>query len=281
MATVAQKTLLLQKVFVFLSFLAFSCNSHAYNNEILEYKVSLGSINAGSAYIKFEKSKENDTYKIIANAKTEGFARRLYSLNDSISVYGKVIDNNLIPTSHTLVIKENSYKANKTVQFNYTNDLLKYTNNLKNFSNHYILINKAKDIFSTLYTLRENVNFKTLKPDTEFDRTVLFANKTVQNKILISPEFDFKIAKNKYIKAREVTIISKRIRHRALDKQQTEQVMYDKAKSEDFLDDKKYNKDDKFSKNISVIITSDERRIPLVINYKTKFGTFKAIATKF
>jgi|TARA_Y100001960_G_scaffold294825_1_gene338947 hypothetical protein len=284
MATVAQKTLFLKKVFFLVSFLTFSFNSQAYSNEVLEYKVSLGALNAGNAYIKFENNPQNNTYKIIANAKTKGFARSIYAVDDSISVFGKIIDNQLVPTSHNLVLKENNKKDNKSASFDYTNDLLNYKNNISGSNGSYILLNEARDLFSTLYSLRQTVDFKDLKNDTVIDKTVIFANKSVDLKITVSPEFDLKVSKTKSIKAREVTIFAKRIRHRALSAEQKEQVLYNEVESKDFFKDNFYvknKKDNKFEKNISVIITSDDRRIPLKIDYKTRFGTFKAIATKF
>lgn len=284
MATVAQKTLFFKKVLILALFLTFGFKSQAYTNEILEYKVSLGALNAGNAFIKFEKSQENDTYKIIANAKTKGFARSIYAVDDSINVFGKVVDDQLIPRSHTLVLKENSKKSNKTGLFNYTNDILESKNNIKGTQHDYILLNQARDLFSTLYSLRNNIDFKDIKNDTVIDKTVIFANKTLDLKLTISPEFDFKISKTKSIKAREVTIFAKRIRHKPLNKTQKEQILFDKAESVDFFKDNFYvknKKPEKFEKNISVIITADSRRIPLTIDYKTRFGTFKAIATKF
>lgn len=283
MTTVAQKTLLLTKVSIFLAFLLVGSNSYAINSETISYKVSLNGVSVGDAIITFKPDPLKKTYKLLAKAETKGFSKRLYDMNDSVLVYGSIIDNQLIPTSHSLIINENSYKANKTGVFNYKDGILHYINNLKGYKYDFILVNNAKDIFSTLYTLRFNTDLRLIKNNKVFERTVQLVDKTLENKIKLTDEFNYNISKNKSIKVRNVLISSKRVKHKELSKDMLSQLKENKdLKPTSFFNQLKSKKQaKKFETNIKVMISADERKIPLIIEYKTKFGTFKAVAKNF
>lgn len=283
MTTVAQKTLLLTKVSIFLAFLLVGSNSYAINSETISYKVSLNGVSVGDAIITFKPDPFKKTYKLLAKAETKGFSKRLYDMNDSVLVYGNIIDNQLIPTSHSLIINENNYKANKTGVFNYKDGILHYINNLKGYKYDFILVNNAKDIFSTLYTLRFNTDLRLIKNNKVFERTVQLVDKTLENKIKLTDEFNYNISKNKSIKVRNVLISSKRIKHKELSKDMLSQLKENKdLKPTSFFNQLKLKKQaKKFETNIKVMISSDDKKIPLIIEYKTKFGTFKAVAKNF
>jgi len=283
MVSVAQKTLLF--IFLIFSFSILEMQDRAnaktgsiYKSESLIYKVSLNGVNIGDAVISYTPNKKDKTYKFLARAETKGFMSKLYKINDTITVYGDLKGQSLEPRTHSIILKENKYRASRTAQTDYKLDLLKITNNRKKTSDTFILLDKAKDILSTLYTLRFNTDLKVLKETTTFNKTIQFAHKTVKNDIKVTAEYNFNINDEKRIKARNVIITSQRLKLIPLNELKIKEIKTKEKKSADFIEEsintkKKYKKE----QNIKVVITSDEKKIPLIIEYATKYGKFKAV----
>tara|TARA_Y100001960_G_scaffold138658_1_gene146972 strand:- start:9100 stop:9966 length:867 start_codon:yes stop_codon:yes gene_type:complete len=287
MVSVAQKTLFL----LFLTFLtlfftqintAQAKTTDIFKSENLTYKVSLNGLYIGEAVISYQPNKEKNSYKLLAKAKSKGVAKSIYNINDSINVYGHIIKDELVPSNHTVILKENGYKASKTANFNYDMDLLKITNNKSNDNWTFVLMNRASDIFSSLFTLRFNTDLTKNDNSLTFNRTMQFADKTIKNKIKISSPFNFKIDKETRIKARNVTVSSTRVKLNHLSEESLAVINAGKRSALNFLDESiNTKKTYKEEQNINVVVSSDSRKIPLVIEYSTKFGTFKAVLKKY
>ena len=283
MVSVAQKTLLIIFLAFSFSILAKVDNAKAkatdfYKSENLLYKVSLNGIRIGDAVISYAPNKKDNTYKFFAKAETKGFMRNLYKINDTIIVYGNITNQNLKPRTHSIILKESSYRASRTANTDYEFDLLTVKNNKKNTSETFVLLDKAKDILSTLYTLRFNTDLNSLKDSNVLKKTIQFAHKTVKNDIKITGEYNFSLNDKQTIKARNVLIKSKKVRLLPLNELKIKEIKNNDKKSADFLEESINNKKTyEYEQNIKVVISSDDKKIPLIIEYVTKYGKFRAV----
>jgi hypothetical protein len=283
MVSVAQKTLFV--TFITILALIFCKNSLAENKvsinnkEDFIYKVSLNGINLGKAYISYQPNAQQRSYKMLITTKTVGLAKSLYNINDKIVIYGSIKDNQLVSNNHTIIINEGSHKSNKTATFNYGKDLLTIQDNKQNKTEKFVLLDKAQDIFSTMFSLRFNTDLENEK-SFNFDKTVLFADKTVKNKISISKPFNYQISKDTMIKARNVVFESQRIKLKALDLPSIALINANKKTGLNFLDTS-IIETEKSEKNVKVVVSSDANKTPLIIKYATKLGTFEATLVKY
>lgn len=284
MVSVAQKTLLftITTIFYALTAQAQQVNNKYYNTEKLIYNVELNGISVGDATISYTPNKQDKTYKFFAKAETEGFIKNIYNINDSINVYGFIKQNSFEPINHTVKIKENSKKSHRTAFFDYKNSLIRVQNNKEKKSEDLLLLNNAKDIFSTLYELRFNTDINKINANKDtFYRTIQFAHKTVVNKITVSNPYNLTFDKKNEVKVRDVLIESKKVRMHNISKEQIAAIKSGENKPEDFSENLVKKDNYKFKQNIKVVISSDNKKIPLIIKYNTKFGTFKATLKKY
>lgn len=284
MVSVAQKTLFLKISLISAIFLANTtacfAQESAFKAENLTYKIYLNGLSLGNAVISYKPNEENQTYRLTAKAETKGFAKSLYNIKDTVIVNGYIKNNQLVPNNQSIVIKEGGYKANKTASFDYEGDLLRVQNNRNSKVWNFVLLNKARDIFSTLYSLRFNTNVKSLEKSTTIEKTIQFIDKTAKSKIMVSAPFNFSLNKHKSIKAHNVIVESERIKIKSLDEDDFSLIKSKSASAKDFIVDSLGSKKYKPKTDIRVIVSSDERKVPLLIYYSTKFGTFKAVLKK-
>ena len=66
-----------------------------------------------------------------------------------------------------------------------------------------------------------------------------------------------------------------------ISKEQIAAIKSGENKPEDFSENLVKKDNYKFKQNIKVVISSDSKKIPLIIKYNTKFGTFKATLKKY
>lgn len=280
MVSVAQKTLFFKNLVIFGIFLSTIQVSFAKADiniaEKLTYKVTLNGMTLGDAVLSYEPT-DDKNYKIVAKANTKGLASKIYSINNTILVNGYIKDNKLEPMNQTSSLNQFGKKVNKSVNFDYKNDLLKVTHHNSSESWFFPLIEDSKDIFSELYSLRFNTDVEKITQSTTINKYVQFSNKTMKSEIMISAPFNFNISKNKTIQAHNVVVGSKRLKYQDLKEPEVALIKQGKLKPKEYLklleEDKKF----KAEKNIRVIVSSDENKIPLVIYYSTKYGTFKAV----
>lgn len=283
MVSVAQKTLFskfLTILAIFFLNISISFATNIYKTENLTYKVSLNGFNLGEAVISYQPNKEKGSYKIFAAAKTKGFAKNFYKIDTTIMANGFIRANQLQPISQTSVVKKSSKNSNKTVLFDYSKDLLTIKDNSKATSATFVLLNKAKDLFSELYTLRFNTDLVAIKEKQTIKSTAQLTSKTLHIDVDISAPFSFDISKANQIKVNNVVVTSKREKYHALKDSDLALIEQGKKKSSIFIASTKYNRNYKPEENIKIIVSADDKKIPLIINYVTKMGTFKAVLIK-
>lgn len=283
MASVAQKTRFLLFITIFSLFITQINQANALSDvrksENITYKVTLNGVSLGEAVISYTPNNEKNSYKLLAKVKTKGFADKLYNINDNIIVNGAIINGELEPKNNSVVLKEGKYRFNKTIIFEKSKDLLTFQNNETGENRKIILLNKAKDLFSSLYSLRFNTDLNNTKAF-EFNETMQFAQKTFKTKINVSAPFNHITDKENRIKARNVVLTSQRVRIKALSDEKLALIETGKRSAKNFTN-QSIKKIEEPIQNIKVIISSDERKTPLIIHYASKFGTFKAVLSKY
>lgn len=295
MITVAQKTLLFTFLLNFSVFFnissSFSENNFSlnknfdkkehniYKKEDLKYKVYIKGIKVANAQILYTPNKSKNSYNFYAFIKNNGALDFLYSINEQFFVKGIIANNKkLIPLTNNIIINENSHNSNRTNIFFYDKKLIKMINKEYKDRVHYFpLIGDSKDMLSYLYYLRFTVNLNKLKPNQKFYYISQFLNKTVNQTLIIGNPY-YKEINNKRVSVRKVKIFSKTTYFNTLTPEQVTEIRQ-KKRLPNIKALKTNNKksDSKFYQNLEITITNDEFKVPLIIKYESKYGTFKAI----
>jgi hypothetical protein len=267
MISVAQKTRFFTFCSIFALFFILSSQTKA---ETFNYKIEAKGVYLGKASIKLQKEIEKKTYSIKVKAKSKGFISKFYNINENLEFNGTIKNDEYVSKSHTVISKTNNYKSNKTAIFNYDKGLIHIINNKTNEKYNNIVFNNAPDLFSYLFSLREN---NKLKDNLNFEHDVQFLHKPSILKLNIGKSFVLNSNK-----VRRITGFTKRFYYKGLNQEMMLELNNSNKKAQIFAQDlrKTTVTTPAFKKAFKVIISDDDKKLPLIIEYKTKFGTFKA-----
>ncbi|MDD9912790.1 MAG: DUF3108 domain-containing protein [Alphaproteobacteria bacterium] len=225
----------------------------AYNwqtdGERLHYKVSYGFLNIGEAELLYEPKnlvtaqEAGEGYHVVARAWTE---TALFKLLERLSVTGgHTPEGKFLPAVYQQMQIENDFKANKEVTFNHVTNTASYKNHQNAIpAEEFNVLPQARDMISALYYLRYHVE----DVDGQIqDLPVVSLHRKYTMKIKIGETKSIKNRDGKKIFLREIKPL--------LITQDEEAKIKDSWR---------------------IWITADERRLPVKIELKSKFGTFRA-----
>lgn len=161
------------KTLGFLGALAWSVTAQAFDwqvdGERLGYKISFLGMTAGQAEIFYNPSKTDDTYSVVCRAWAKG---GFVKIHDRMTVKGSsngINGNPFSPVSMEMILNENDYRANKTVDYKYAKSsreddateklVAAEYDNLRDAIKPqlYDISDDTRDVFSALYYLRSTV----------------------------------------------------------------------------------------------------------------------------
>lgn len=126
--------------------------------EMLSYAVKIGFIPAGEAEFIFQPNTHKKEYQIHNRAWTYPKLSKLFKLNDSIHINGKMYPFPFASGSYEMQLNENDYFAHKKTEFDHQISQAAYKNIKDNAP---VRLRKTpthgRDIFSALYFLRNTV----------------------------------------------------------------------------------------------------------------------------
>ncbi|MDT0555446.1 DUF3108 domain-containing protein [Patiriisocius hiemis] len=147
----------------------------AYDDgEWFKFRVHYGFVTAGYATLEVNKTTLNNknVYHIKGYGKTTGMSRLFFKVEDNYQSYVGV--NNDLPYRFIRKIDEGGYTKDIQIDFNHNTQIAK-VNNKKNKEVDYVTFPKeAQDMVSAFYYLRNNLDINTIKPGETLDMDMFF-----------------------------------------------------------------------------------------------------------
>jgi hypothetical protein len=169
----------MKKVVLYLFLLCVSgfsfAQQKAYDDgEWFKFRVHYGFVTAGYATLEVNETTLNnmDVYHIKGYGKTTGMSRLFFKVEDNYQSYVGV--NNDLPYRFIRKIDEGGYTKDIQIDFNHSTQVAK-VNNKKNKEVDYVTFPKeAQDMVSAFYYLRNNLDINTIKPGETLDMDMFF-----------------------------------------------------------------------------------------------------------
>lgn len=169
----------MKKVVLYLLLLCVSgfsfAQQKAYDDgEWFKFRVHYGFVTAGYATLEVNETTLNnkDVYHIKGYGKTTGMSRLFFKVEDNYQSYVGV--NNDLPYRFIRKIDEGGYTKDIQIDFNHSTQVAK-VNNKKNKEVDYVTFPKqAQDMVSAFYYLRNNLDINTIKPGETLDMDMFF-----------------------------------------------------------------------------------------------------------
>ena len=147
----------------------------AYDDgEWFKFRVHYGFVTAGYATLEVNETTLNNknVYHIKGYGKTTGMSRLFFKVEDNYQSYVGV--NNDLPYRFIRKIDEGGYTKDIQIDFNHNTQIAK-VNNKKNKEVDYVTFPKeAQDMVSAFYYLRNNLDINTIKPGETLDMDMFF-----------------------------------------------------------------------------------------------------------
>jgi len=240
----------MKKLF-FIFFLIITLSLSAFQeNEILEYKIKYGMISAAQAKltVSSEVFKDTiDTYRITAETRTNSVFDKVFKVRDFIESYWRKKD--LVSLRFTKRLSEGNYKQYRIHHYYPEQNLsiyMKYGQKTKAFKEKQITIpEKTQDIFSAFYWIRMQ-DFK-VGDSFLINVTVDGGSYVTQVNILKKETIDTIFGKTECFKIEPI------LKGEAIFKQ---------------------------TGKVFIWLTADEHKIPVLLESKVIFGSFRAILEK-
>ena len=152
-----------------------SAQKKAYGDgEWFKFRIHYGPITAGYATLKVEDAVLNnkDVFHVKGEGHTTGITKLLFNVDD---YYQSYIDKELdIPYRFVRKINEGGYTKDLVIDFNYDTQKAIVTNNKFNRVNQEPIPEKVQDMVSSFYYLRNHLDTKNIKQGDVFDMNMFF-----------------------------------------------------------------------------------------------------------
>ena len=160
------------------------CQKKAYEDgEWLKFKIHYGLINAGQATleVKSELLNNEEVYHIIGFGKTTGVTSWFFKVEDHYESY--ILKNYDLPLRFIRDINEGGYKKEIQIDFNHSSKMATIVDFINNHEKTVPFPEKAQDMVSSFYYLRNNLDTLHLKESDEFNLDMFFDSENYKLKL--------------------------------------------------------------------------------------------------
>jgi len=235
---------------IFFSAMSFSQTNSAFKNgEWLKYKLNYGIFNAGAATLQVDDFKKNNQvfYHIIGKGWTNGLVKLFFKVDDNYQTF--INKKTMLPYHFRRRVYEGGYTKKKDIYFNQKLRIASVIDHKHKTHKTIKLNGEVQDLLSALYFLR-NKNLKNIKVGDEIKLETFFDNATFKFRLRVLGK---EVLNTKFGKIN--TVIFRPLVQKG-------RVFKEKE-------------------SVTVWISDDENKIPLLIKAKLAVGSLKAELAAF
>ncbi len=170
-------------IIFFLSISCF-CQQKAYGDgEWLKFRIHYGLITAGQATleVKSERLNNQEVFHIIGFGETTGLTNWFFKVEDHYQSY--ILKDEDLPVRFVRNINEGGYKKDIQIDFNQSSKMATIVDFIDNKREIVPFPNRAQDMVSSFYYLRNNLDTHSLNDNDEFDLDMFFDSENYKFKL--------------------------------------------------------------------------------------------------
>jgi len=170
-------------IIFFLSISCF-CQQKAYGDgEWLKFRIHYGLITAGQATleVKSERLNNQEVFHIIGFGETTGLTNWFFKVEDHYQSY--ILKDEDLPLRFVRNINEGGYKKDIQIDFNQSSKMATIVDFIDNKREIVPFPNRAQDMVSSFYYLRNNLDTHSLNDNDEFDLDMFFDSENYKFKL--------------------------------------------------------------------------------------------------
>ncbi len=170
-------------IIFFLSISCF-CQQKAYGDgEWLKFRIHYGLITAGQATleVKSERLNNQEVFHIIGFGETTGLTNWFFKVEDHYQSY--ILKDEDLPVRFVRNINEGGYKKDIQIDFNQSSKMATIVDFIDNKREIVPFPNRAQDMVSSFYYLRNNLDIHSLNDNDEFDLDMFFDSENYKFKL--------------------------------------------------------------------------------------------------
>lgn len=170
-------------IIFFLSMSCF-CQQKAYEDgEWLKFRIHYGLITAGQATleVKSERLNNQEVFHIIGFGETTGLTNWFFKVEDHYQSY--ILKDEDLPVRFVRNINEGGYKKDIQIDFNQSSKMATIVDFIDNKREIVPFPNRAQDMVSSFYYLRNNLDTHSLNDNDEFDLDMFFDSENYKFKL--------------------------------------------------------------------------------------------------
>ena len=170
-------------IIFFLSISCF-CQQKAYGDgEWLKFRIHYGLITAGQAAleVKSERLNNQEVFHIIGFGETTGLTNWFFKVEDHYQSY--ILKDEDLPVRFVRNINEGGYKKDIQIDFNQSSKMATIVDFIDNKREIVPFPNRAQDMVSSFYYLRNNLDIHSLNDNDEFDLDMFFDSENYKFKL--------------------------------------------------------------------------------------------------
>ena len=167
----------------FLSMSCF-CQQKAFEDgEWLKFRIHYGLITAGQATleVKSERLNNQEVFHIIGFGETTGLTNWFFKVEDHYQSY--ILKDEDLPVRFVRNINEGGYKKDIQIDFNQSSKMATIVDFIDNKREIVPFPNRAQDMVSSFYYLRNNLDTHSLNDNDEFDLDMFFDSENYKFKL--------------------------------------------------------------------------------------------------